>query len=222
MASPYTHLNLAHFVARTASEGPGFRSALWVQGCPIHCLACINPHTWAFENREWVPVDDLAERILATNDIEGVTFLGGEPFSQAIALAKLGERMQSAGFSVMTFSGYTYDQLRAANNPEWEALLAVTDILVDGPFIQARYTNRLPWIGSDNQRLILLTPRYVNLAHTFSPDRANSVEIRILPDGYIFVNGFAFKGVLGALLRTLRLHGLANSEIPPLAEESLE
>jgi len=208
MPDPRTHLNLAHFVARTASEGPGWRAALWVQGCPIHCPGCINPHTWAFEDREWVAVDALAERILATPDIEGVTFVGGEPFSQAAALAALGERVQAAGLSVMTFTGYTYEQLKAANNPDWEALLAVTDLLADGPFIQARYTDRLPWIGSDNQRLILLTPRYAPVVHTFSAKRANSIEIRLSPDGQLFLNGFAYKGLLGALLRALRAHGL--------------
>ncbi|MDW8300761.1 MAG: 4Fe-4S single cluster domain-containing protein [Anaerolineae bacterium] len=208
MPDPRTHVNLAHFVARTACEGPGWRAALWVQGCPIHCPGCINPHTWAFEDREWIAVDELAARILAVPDIEGVTFVGGEPFSQAAALAALGRRVREAGLSVMTFTGYTYEQLKAANNPDWEALLAVTDLLADGPFIQERYTDQLPWVGSDNQRLILLTPRYAPIAHTFTARRANSLEVRVQPDGQLFVNGFAYKGVLGDLLRALRAHGL--------------
>lgn len=112
----------------------------------------------------------------------------------------------------MTFTGYTYEQLKAANNADWEALLAVTDLLADGPFIQSRYTDQLPWLGSDNQRLILLTPRYAPLAHTFTAKRANGLEVRILPDGQLFVNGFAYKGALGALLRALRAHHLR----PPL------
>lgn len=220
MPDPRTSLNLAHFVARTASEGPGFRAALWVQGCPIHCPGCINPHTWAFEDREWVAVDVLAARILATPDIEGVTFVGGEPFSQAAPLAALAKQVRAGGLSVMTFTGYTYEQLKAAQNPDWEALLAETDLLADGPFIQARRTDRLPWLGSDNQRLIALTPRYAQQIRTVTPQQANGLEVRLSPDGQIFINGFAHRGMHRAFMQALRAHGLMaeRSTHPPVED----
>jgi organic radical activating enzyme len=39
--------------------------------------------------------------------VEGVTFLGGEPFEQAAAAAELAEVTRARGLSVMTFTGST-------------------------------------------------------------------------------------------------------------------
>jgi len=39
-------VRVARFIARTGAEGPGTRSALWVQGCTIRCPGCFNPHLW--------------------------------------------------------------------------------------------------------------------------------------------------------------------------------
>jgi anaerobic ribonucleoside-triphosphate reductase activating protein len=41
-----------------------------------------------------------------------------------------------------------------------QALLAATDLLVDGPYDHARRSSRRRWIGSDNQRTCYLTERY--------------------------------------------------------------
>jgi anaerobic ribonucleoside-triphosphate reductase activating protein len=83
------NLRLNAFLPRTEVEGPGIRAALWVQGCPIQCPGCAVPWTWDEQGGFTVTVDEIATRILASTDIEGVTFLGGEPFMQAKSLAAL-------------------------------------------------------------------------------------------------------------------------------------
>lgn len=117
---------------------------------------------------------------------EGITLLGGEPFAHAAA-ALLATRAQGEGLSVMTFSGYEIEALKAGATPWAKDLLAATDILVDGP-----YRNDLPdttrrWIGSANQRIHFLTDRY--RADDAAWTKRDTLEIRW--DGSeLSVNGF--------------------------------
>jgi len=125
-------LRLFHYLPRTIVEVPGIRAA--VQGCPIRCAGCALPQTWPETKGELIDSAALATRILQTPDLEGVTFLGGEPFAQAGALADLGEHVRWRGLSVLTFTGYTLEALRARRDEAIEALLSVTDLLLAGPF----------------------------------------------------------------------------------------
>ena len=58
------------------------------------------------------------------------------------------------GLNVWTYSGYRFEQLRESGNPDWTALLAQTDVLVDGPFLEKEKSYELHFRGSRNQRLI--------------------------------------------------------------------
>jgi anaerobic ribonucleoside-triphosphate reductase activating protein len=145
-----------------------------------------------------VEVDDLLEKIVTTSGIEGVTFLGGEPFDQAPPLSALAQSVQDAGLSVMTFSGYEYDTLRRDQRPGWDELLAATDLLVDGPFVRSLPDSKRPWVGSTNQQFRFLTSRYHHLSDELGsiPDR---LEVRLRPDGTVFINGMASPAVLNDL-----------------------
>lgn len=189
-------LRVYRVVDRTRAEGPGIRACVWVQGCSIHCPGCFNAHTWDPRGGRDVPVVALAERITGL-DVEGVTFMGGEPFEQAVALAELGARVRASGRSVMTFTGYERERLEVGDGPGWADLLAVTDLLVDGRYDWRRPDTARPWVGSTNQRFHFLTDRYSGLALEEHHDR---VEVRLLPDGRVHINGMAS----GAALRALR------------------
>jgi anaerobic ribonucleoside-triphosphate reductase activating protein len=145
-----------------------------------------------------VEVEDLAARIIESPEIEGVTFLGGEPFEQAEPLGRLAERVREIGLSVMAFSGYTYEVLGASSRGDWRRLLGAIDLLVDGPYDMSRPDAERPWVGSTNQRFRFLTPRYRHLASQLAvvPDR---VEVRIASDGHLFVNGMCSQDFLGSL-----------------------
>ncbi len=56
----------------------------------------------------------------------------------------------------MLYSGYTFAELRrlAAADPEARKLLALTDILIDGPFLLEQRDINLVFRGSANQRII--------------------------------------------------------------------
>jgi anaerobic ribonucleoside-triphosphate reductase activating protein len=195
-------VRVLRFLPATVAEGPGRRAALWVQGCSIRCPGCFNPHSWAADGGEPVSWTDLASAVrdaAAANDIEGLTLLGGEPFDQAGPLAVLAEAVRADGLSVMTFTGYVLEDLRAAGREDWDRLLAATDLLVDGPYLAARPERSRPWVGSDNQRFWFLTPRYAHLAARLGTV-PNRLEVRIAPDGGVAVNGFASVDALEALL----------------------
>jgi anaerobic ribonucleoside-triphosphate reductase activating protein len=193
-----TRLRLHRFLPFTRAEGPGDRACLWVQGCPIRCAGCAVPWTWEADAGEWVEVDELAARVLSGPAVEGITFLGGEPFAQAAALAALAAPLRSAGFSVMTFTGYIIEALRRARRADYDALLAATDLLVDGPFVRERLDLGRPCVGSANQRFHFLTERYGHLELRLS-SIPNRLEIRLHPDGRMEINGMATQRALHEL-----------------------
>ena len=190
-----SRLRLAQFVPNTEAEGPGHRFAVWAQGCPLRCPGCCNPEMLPFEGGEEWDVGALAERILATPGLEGISLLGGEPVAQTGALVELlratrlgqAKRQGSTGsLSVMLFSGYTLDELRSMG-PDVQALLTRTDLLVDGRFDRTRPETKRRWVGSANQVLHFLSDRYSPDDPAFSAP--NTVEIRF-SKGALGVNGW--------------------------------
>lgn len=188
-------LRVAMIVPRTEAEGPGHRFALWVQGCPMRCAGCCNPEMLAFEPKKPAPehaASDVVARALR-EDVEGVSFLGGEPFAQAEALAAVARGVKAAGLSVMVFSGYTLGELRAMDAPGVADLLASADLLVDGRYDASKRTTSRRWVGSHNQVMHFLTDRYSPLDPRFH--EGNHVEIR-MRGGEITLNGWPVHGAL--------------------------
>jgi anaerobic ribonucleoside-triphosphate reductase activating protein len=193
-------LRLFHYLPRTAVEGPGIRASIQVQGCPIRCAGCAVPQTWPETGGECIDSAALAVRILETPGLQGVTFLGGEPFAQAGALADLGERVRRQGLSVVTFTGYTLEALRARQDEETKALLGVTDLLLAGPFLREARDFSRPWVGSANQRFHFLTSRYAHLEEQLTAI-PNRLEVRLRPDGRVEINGLAAPEAMRRLIR---------------------
>lgn len=181
-------LNISGFVERSRVNGPGTRFVLWAQGCSIGCKECFNPHTWDASPKNLISVNDMAKKILDTPGIDGVSFTGGEPFEQASALANLGHLLWQKELTVVTFTGYTLEQLKQENREDWNALLACTDLLIDGPYLHALETNVL-WRGSSNQKLHFLTDRLAHQTENY-PEGERQVEVHISPDGKVLVTGF--------------------------------
>jgi anaerobic ribonucleoside-triphosphate reductase activating protein len=192
---PVVDIRVATIVEDTAAEGPGRRFALWVAGCPLRCPGCCNPEMFDARGGVATSVDALAARALALPGLDGITLLGGEPFEQAAALAALAARVRAANRTVMVFSGYTLAELegRAARDPGTAALLAATDLLVDGRYDRTQPEPPPPvgrrWIGSANQVIHYLTAAY--RADDPCWRAANTIEVRIARGGSaITINGW--------------------------------
>lgn len=183
-------VNVALIIPKTEAEGPGERFAIWVQGCPMRCPGCCNPEMLAFTQKQPTSAEELVQQALSAG-VEGVSFLGGEPFAQAEGLSYVAKEVRSRGLSVMVFTGFTLAELKAKEDPWVEALLSSTDLLVDGRYIEAQRTNARRWVGSENQVMHFLTDRYHPSDPRFSA--ANSLEIRLTSKG-ITINGFPVSG----------------------------
>ena len=144
-------LKISHTESHTDLLGPGDRYCLWVHGCCFDCEGCLarNTRFGAYRN---VSVSALASDIKESG-CDGITISGGEPFLQAEALAELVKEVQAGRYiGVIIYSGFTLEELKERSDAP--ALLSVTDILIDGPFILEQLNLELKFRGSDNQRVI--------------------------------------------------------------------
>src|SRR5579859_5616894 len=121
-------------------EGPGRRSVLQVQGCPLRCsLQCAVPQTHSFDAGVVLPVDALLDALLdpigAPRD--GVTVIGGEPFAQPVGLAALLSRLRARQVHTTVYTGYTLEALARRPEPAVQLALELTDLLIDGPYVEA-------------------------------------------------------------------------------------
>ncbi|TWH46739.1 4Fe-4S single cluster domain-containing protein [Sporomusa sp. KB1] len=184
-------INMAAFLSVSRSNGPGRRAVLWVQGCFRNCPGCFNQDMQEFREKQVIAVPELVERILASEDIEGVTFSGGEPFAQAQALAELAEQLTARGLNIAIFTGYTVAELTAATDPAWQRLLAAADLLIAGP-----YEQDLPaqdyLVGSANQQLVFLTEKLKQHPDVVT-SQGQTLEVIVDAAGKVTITGLTGK-----------------------------
>jgi anaerobic ribonucleoside-triphosphate reductase activating protein len=149
-------LRVARIYHGSAVDGPGRRSVVQVQGCPIRCPGCYVPETHDPAGGVALPVDQVVDAVLdpAGAPRDGVTVLGGEPFAQPDALAALLRALKARAVHTAVYSGYRLEALRRRHEPPVHEALALADLLMDGPFVAALSAGAGEWRGSRNQRLI--------------------------------------------------------------------
>ena len=156
MSNTVSHkaLRIAGVQQDSIVDGPGIRYVIFTQGCPDHCPGCHNPQTHDPEGGREADAEEILTQIRGNPLLGGVTFSGGEPFAQAEALVPLAEAVKALGKHLMIYTGYRYETLQKMEQPGVQRLLALADILVDGPFVLAERDLTLPYRGSANQRVI--------------------------------------------------------------------
>ena len=145
-------IRIAGLVNDSIVDGPGFRLAVFTQGCPHNCEGCHNPETHDFNGGS---IKDTAEIIKMMNDnplLDGITLSGGDPFCQPAPCIELAKAARKLGLNVWAYSGWTYEEIMA--DADMAALVKELDVLIDGPFILAQRTLDKRFMGSKNQRAI--------------------------------------------------------------------
>ena len=156
-------MNYATIKSFDVANGPGIRVSLFVSGCTHRCPGCFNEVAWDFDYGQPFNqgVIDLILSMLKPGHIKGLTILGGEPFepqNQGPIVELL--RQVKARYpekSIWAFSGYLFDHICSGRLGDWEVTkeyLSYLDVLVDGPFVEAKKNLNLRFRGSENQRLI--------------------------------------------------------------------
>lgn len=144
-------IRLMRLVADTTVDGPGWRTSVYCAGCRHACPGCHNPETWSFEAGEPASIDDIIEELAKTEG--NITFSGGDPMYQAEAFTELAQRIvQELHRTIWCYTGFRFEQVLA--DPVMSKMLPWLEVLVDGPFIEAKKSDRLLFRGSENQRLI--------------------------------------------------------------------
>ena len=172
-------VNVAETCVGTKALGPGTRSVVWVQGCPLHCPGCIAPDWIPRREARLVAPEELAAELLADPAVSGLTLSGGEPMLQAGALAATVRAARAKrDVTVICFTGYTLGELRK-RPPDHEVadLLEQVDVLIDGPYVAAANDGR-GLRGSSNQVIHHLTSRLTDWDDAFVR-RPRSAELRV-------------------------------------------
>ncbi len=157
-------MNYAEIKNCDIANGPGVRISLFVSGCTHHCPGCFNEVAWDFNYGKpftQETVDEILD-MMKPDYIKGLTLLGGEPFepqNQPAVLELLRQiKTKYPEKSIWAFSGYLFDRdILSGRLGPWEITreyLSYLDVLVDGPFVEAKKNLSLRFRGSENQRLI--------------------------------------------------------------------
>lgn len=143
------------------ANGPGVRVSLFVSGCTHHCPGCFNQVAWDFDYGQPFTEETMNTilEMLRPPYIQGLTLLGGEPFepqNQGGVVALLRRiRAELPEKNIWAFSGYLFEQdILSGRLGDTSEYLRYLDVLVDGPFIEAKKNLNLRFRGSENQRLI--------------------------------------------------------------------
>ena len=140
-------------------DGEGVCVSFWTQGCPHKCPGCHNPETWDFEGGyedEDYSLLTLILKLINKNGVQrNLSILGGEPLCQQnikfveVLIKKAKE--QYPDIKIFLWTGYSIDKIKSK---EMDTILALTDVIVDGPFVLSKRDLTLKLRGSSNQRVL--------------------------------------------------------------------
>jgi len=143
-------IRIAGIEEESIVDGPGIRLVVFTQGC--NHIGCHNPETHSFYGGKLIDIDNIINMIIENPLLDGITLSGGEPFEQAIECSILAKKVRNMGLNVVTYTGYTFEEI--LRNDNFRELLLQTDILIDGKFDISKKSMMLQFRGSTNQRII--------------------------------------------------------------------
>lgn len=152
-------MNFQKIYSFDLANGPGVRVSLFVSGCKIHCPGCFNKEAWCFSSGQKFKKKHMSaiKELLKNKNYDGLSILGGEPFDQdkkgIKKLIKLCKYAHKHNKNVWIWTGHQVEELTSKQQLE---LLHNCDVLVDGPFIEELKTQTIPFMGSSNQKVILV------------------------------------------------------------------
>lgn len=161
--------------------GPGKRLLLFTQGCSLHCKGCVNKHLWQFGVGANITVEEVLE---LCQDVEGITFHGGEPLDQSEGVLEIVKALKSVGKTVILFTGYQYKELsKSSQKRAWE----LSDLVISGRYVESKRNIYLQFRGSTNQRVYRHRGKYKDYR---VKDGKSVAVIRLKENGEMQSRGF--------------------------------
>lgn len=115
-------------------DGPGVRFVVFFQGCPMRCLYCHNPDTWASDAGTEYTAEQVIEKIernMPFYTTGGLTATGGEPMLQLDFLVELFTLAKSKGINTcLDTSGVMFDRSNSERMEKIDRLLKVCDLVM--------------------------------------------------------------------------------------------
>jgi anaerobic ribonucleoside-triphosphate reductase activating protein len=168
--------------------GPGIRIGIWFQGCSIRCKGCISKHTWEFDKKYQKTIAQVIDQINYYSEIyntKSITISGGEPFDQSLSLYILLKKLKKSKFNdILLYSGYKFNYLQK----NYGDILKYIDVLIDGPFIESKKTNKI-YKGSNNQRMYILNKSLSPIYQEYKKQLKNKKLQLITKDNEIYLIG---------------------------------
>ncbi len=111
-----------------ALDGPGIRTAVFMQGCILRCRYCHNPDTFVRGGGTECTAAELFDKVIRYREYYGqnggVTVSGGEPLLQAEFLAEFFKLLKAAGINT------ALDTAGSVFNDSVKQLLEYTDLII--------------------------------------------------------------------------------------------
>ena len=115
-------------------DGPGVRFVVFTQGCPLRCLYCHNPDTWAVGKGTKMTADEILTKYDLTKSYYkdgGLTVTGGEPLLQIDFVTELFEKAKQKNIhTCLDTSGIIFDKDNEKIIQKIDKLLSVTDLIL--------------------------------------------------------------------------------------------
>ena len=115
-------------------DGPGIRYVVFMQGCPMRCLYCHNPDTWAVSKGRAVSADTILSeyeknKMFYRNG--GITVTGGEPLLQVDFLIELFSKAKEKGIhTCLDTSGITFTTGATDYRKKLDTLMTYVDLVM--------------------------------------------------------------------------------------------
>ena len=112
-------------------DGPGVRFVVFFQGCPMRCLYCHNPDTWAVHGGTEADASDIISKMvrnLPFYETGGITATGGEPLLQLDFLTELFRLAKEKSIhTALDTSGILFQKSEAE---KYDALMDACDLVL--------------------------------------------------------------------------------------------
>lgn len=161
-------MNYIKITKHDIANGSGVRVVLWVSGCTRRCKNCQNPETWDFNAGKLFDESAKQELFEALDHpwISGLTLSGGHPleYENLPDVYDIVKEVKTnyTDKTIWLYTGYnlSVNDFDTSVDTCWDNgllmnhILAMCDVVVDGPYIDSLRDISLRFRGSNNQRLI--------------------------------------------------------------------